>query len=269
MKMPTSKYRGVVRQHSGKWGAQVCKNNQRIWLGSFCTEVEAAEAYDIAAQSLHGRYAITNFKPFSQSDTGSRAALRFLHSHTATEVINMLRNHTYHAEFKRSLHIDLIQQTRQYSAGKMGQEAKATRKFLFHKVVSPGDVGPQNRLLIPRQHALKHFAFSLSGSGATGRGGVMIDFEDMETGKIWRFRYAFWRGARNHVLNGGWADFAREKGIEQGNVISFWRVTDELDVVHLLIACDIPAMVVSSTPEVPESQHNKIVRLFGVDIPTD
>ena len=46
-------YRGVNRQHGGKWRAQICVLNDKVeCLGTFPTEVGAAEAYDTAARRL-------------------------------------------------------------------------------------------------------------------------------------------------------------------------------------------------------------------------
>ncbi|KAJ4813985.1 AP2-like ethylene-responsive transcription factor ANT [Rhynchospora pubera] len=60
----TSVYRGVTkRRKDGRWQARiglVC-GSRDIYLGTFTSEEEAAEAYDIAAVKLRGRSAITNF----------------------------------------------------------------------------------------------------------------------------------------------------------------------------------------------------------------
>ena len=54
-KLPSSRYKGVVPQPNGRWGAQIYERHQRVWLGTFAGEAEAARAYDVAAQRFRGR----------------------------------------------------------------------------------------------------------------------------------------------------------------------------------------------------------------------
>ncbi|KAH7672331.1 AP2-like ethylene-responsive transcription factor domain-containing protein [Dioscorea alata] len=59
-----SKYRGVARHHqNGRWEARIGRvlGNKYLYLGTFNTQEEAAQAYDIAALEYRGLNAITNF----------------------------------------------------------------------------------------------------------------------------------------------------------------------------------------------------------------
>ena len=55
----SSVYKGV-RLNQGKWEVRISKNNKRIYLGRFDTEIEAALTWNEAAKNHHGEFAYLN-----------------------------------------------------------------------------------------------------------------------------------------------------------------------------------------------------------------
>jgi hypothetical protein len=57
----SSKFKGVYRhKQTGKWQARLQVNKQRIFLGNFDSETDAAQAYNQAAICYFGEYAYLN-----------------------------------------------------------------------------------------------------------------------------------------------------------------------------------------------------------------
>lgn len=98
---------------------------------------------------------------------------------------------------------------------------------LFEKPLTPSDVGKLNRLVIPKQHAERHFPLNGGGGGGDSGGGggekgLLLGFED-EAGKSWRFRYSYWNSSQSYVLTKGWSRFVKEKRLDAGDIVLFAR----------------------------------------------
>uniref|UniRef100_A0A7N0V5Q4 TF-B3 domain-containing protein n=1 Tax=Kalanchoe fedtschenkoi TaxID=63787 RepID=A0A7N0V5Q4_KALFE len=93
-------------------------------------------------------------------------------------------------------------------------------EVMFEKPLTPSDVGKLNRLVIPKQHAERHFP--LNTSNGADSGGMLLSFED-EAGKFWRFRYSYWNSSQSYVLTKGWSRYVKEKRLDAGDVVLFER----------------------------------------------
>ncbi|XP_075488004.1 B3 domain-containing protein At2g36080-like [Primulina tabacum] len=115
----------------------------------------------------------------------------------------------------------------------MDQFGQDEREPLFEKPLTPSDVGKLNRLVIPKQHAERHFPISGGGGGGDpGEKGFILSFED-EMGKLWRFRYSYWNSSQSYVLTKGWSRFVKEKRLDAGDFVLFSRHRTDFDRLYI------------------------------------
>jgi len=272
-KLPFSKYKGVVPQSNGRWGAQLYNGHKRVWLGTFDREDEAATAHDLAAIHFRGLHAAFNFS--ARHYVSRRHHLEFLASYSLVQVVAMLRTHTYQAELARFM-----------VNGKARNHPEPTpRKRLFEKVLTASDVGKGtlHRLVIPKCHAERE----LPELKKCEKKGMMLTFEDGGGEKVWRFKYCYWEGSKNYVLTKGWSHFVKEKGLKPGDVVAFYSSMSP-NHKRLYIESssnltsdsrvEVPVVEEAAPPgdcgnssitdhsNVSESDYTLTLRLFGVDI---
>ncbi|KAJ4973304.1 hypothetical protein NE237_006478 [Protea cynaroides] len=220
-------FKGVVLQQNGNWGAQIYANHQRIWLGTFKSEKEAAMAYDSAAIKLRSGDSHRNF-PWTNLTIQEP---NFQDLHTADSVLNMIKDGSYQSKFtdflrsRRSL--EMGNDTGFHHTVKGGQGGGILCQQLFQKELTPSDVGKLNRLVIPKKHAIKYFPqvseVSLEedeeGSGVDD---IQLIFFDRWM-KSWMFRYCYWKSSQSFVFTRGWNRFVKEKELKAKDVVTFYR----------------------------------------------
>ncbi|XP_055826226.1 AP2/ERF and B3 domain-containing transcription factor At1g51120-like [Solanum dulcamara] len=205
-----SRFKGVVGQQNGHWGAQIYANHQRIWLGTFKTETEAAMAYDSAAIRLLGQ----DHSHRNLSWTNSTILEPNFQTQFSTEdILRMIKEGSYASKFDEFLkekfedHFQSLKTLQTVTEG----NAEFLCKQLFQKELTPSDVGKLNRLVIPKKYATKYFP--------------QIQDEEMicyDTSKrLWKFRYCYWKSSQSFVFTKGWNKFVKDKSLRAKDTIVF------------------------------------------------
>ncbi|KAL9399665.1 hypothetical protein Peur_008626 [Populus x canadensis] len=218
-----SRFKGVVPQPNGHWGCQIYANHQRIWLGTFKSEREAAMAYDSAAIKLRSGDSRRNFPPTDITVEEPK----FQSYYSIEVVLAMIKDGTYQSKFA-----DFIRTYSQSLETELGlklmmpQSSEGlTCKQLFRKELTPSDVGKLNRLVIPKKYAIKYFP-NISESAQEDEAAdkmvdVMLAFYDKSM-RLWKFRYCYWKSSQSYVFTRGWNRFVKEKKLKANDSIVFW-----------------------------------------------
>ncbi|XP_038879014.1 AP2/ERF and B3 domain-containing transcription factor At1g50680-like [Benincasa hispida] len=220
----TSKFKGIVPQQNGHWGAQIYANHQRIWLGTFKSENEAAMAYDSAAIRIRRGDCHRNF-PWTKFTIEEP---NFQKLYTTEALLNMLKDGSYRTKFAEYLRecSESAQMSASPSAEKAHKNGGTSIKQLFQKELTPSDVGKLNRLVIPKKYAVKYFPHISASAieneeGGNDDCGVQLVFFDKMM-RLWKFRYCYWKSSQSYVFTRGWNRFVKEKELKPNDTIAFY-----------------------------------------------
>lgn len=220
----TSKFKGVVPQQNGHWGAQIYANHQRIWLGTFKSENEAAMAYDSAAIRIRSGDCHRNF-PWTKVTIEEP---NFQKLYTTETLLNMIKDGSYRTKFSEYLRdrSESTQTSASPSTEKAHNNGGTSIKQLFQKELTPSDVGKLNRLVIPKKYAVKYFP-RISASTTENvehvdddRDLQLLFFDKMM--RQWKFRYCYWKSSQSYVFTRGWNRFVKEKQLKANDTIAFY-----------------------------------------------
>ncbi|KAJ7526296.1 hypothetical protein O6H91_16G001000 [Diphasiastrum complanatum] len=235
-RLSTSQHRGEVPQPIGRWEDQTNEEHRRIWHGTFNAEKDApATAYDRTALKIRGYDPMVNFDERYQP----KLEEAFLSFPTKERIIDMLRKHRYDGELDLNNKTENVASrtaaSRPYDSSsffmqKFDEPETSHRSLLdamplehlFEKALTPSDVGKLNRLVIPKQHAERCFPLDIT----VKEKGLLLSFDD-SNGKTWRFRYSYWSSSQSYVLTRGWTRFVKEKKLDVGDSVSFFKGLQE------------------------------------------
>ncbi|KAK4789532.1 hypothetical protein SAY86_016836 [Trapa natans] len=150
----SSRFKGVVPQQNGNWGAQIYANHQRIWLGTFKSEEEAAMAYDSAAIKLRSGDPHRNI-PWTLDESMAEHNFQSLFSQEA--VLSMIKDGSYRSKFAN--YIRVVESERHNKVARLNTDFVQQKEDVFRNVNRPD-----------QQHLIDW------GSGGIGSGGIASRF---------------------------------------------------------------------------------------------
>ncbi|KAI3977263.1 hypothetical protein MKX01_035993 [Papaver californicum] len=222
---PYARFKGVVLQPNGRWGAQIYSNHQRIWIGTFKSESEAAKAYDSAAVKIRSGDSHRNI-PLT---THTSLEPDFQKPYSTEEVLTMLKDGSYETKLYEFMNSSEKQDRESgFSVNFRGSANDGAVKWqqLFQKELTPSDVGKLNRLVIPKKYAVKYFPKVSEALLEEEDGGVIDDihllFLDRDM-TWWKFRYCYWKSSQSYVFTRGWNRFVKDKKLKKNDVVTFYR----------------------------------------------
>ncbi|KAF7124731.1 hypothetical protein RHSIM_Rhsim12G0144600 [Rhododendron simsii] len=160
-------------------------------------------------------------------------------------------------------HIHYHEPERSESSCHFKDNYSAKREKLFNKVVTRSDI-KQYRFAIPKHQAHKHF---LAHVASTSRGAFLC-MEDND-GKLWRFKYSFWKSSQGYMLTSEWNRFVKEKRVSAGDMVSFLRSTGPDKRLFIDWKPQNQSGLVAKPELLESTQTGRAVKLFGVNISTN
>ncbi|KMZ68034.1 hypothetical protein ZOSMA_24G00550 [Zostera marina] len=108
-----------------------------------------------------------------------------------------------------------------------GHEGVIFPRELFRKELTPSDVGKLNRLVIPKKYAVQYLPPILrpektTGGEGDGSEGMMLEFKDRH-GRVWEFRYCYWKSSHSFVFTKGWNKFVKANELTTDDTVLFYR----------------------------------------------
>ncbi|XP_062078362.1 AP2/ERF and B3 domain-containing transcription factor At1g50680-like [Humulus lupulus] len=226
-KSSSAKYKGTVKQQNGHWGAQIYANHQRIWLGTFKLEKEAAMAYDSAAIRLRCGDSHRNF-PWTKATAEEP---KFQRHYSTDTLLNMIKDGSYQAKFEdflRNICLEHLEKEACLGLDSVNKGGVLFKQLLFQKELTPSDVGKLNRLVIPKKYATKYLpriSEEKPEEKESHNDGMVDDMEVVlhdNSMRSWKFKYCYWRSSQSFVFTRGWSRFVKEKGLKANDTIAFY-----------------------------------------------